>query len=84
MHTCTELTTPLATLLTSDCSLFWWLPLYNFSVMLLTVVYQAPFQLLLPSGHKEPGGDSKVGCSPGHECMLDCRVLLCLSEVACM
>lgn len=31
--------------------------------MLLTVFYQAPFQLLLPSrGHQAQGGDSKVRC----------------------
>ena len=72
-----KLTTHPVTLLASDCSLFWWLPLYNFSVMLLTVIYQAPFQLLLPSGHQAHGGDSKVRCSPGLQCVLDCRLLLC-------
>ena len=26
------------------CRLFWWLPFFNFVVMLVTLVYQAPFE----------------------------------------
>jgi hypothetical protein len=45
------------------CRLFWWLPLFNFLVMLLTLAYQAPLQLLLPPRRPDPA--SRVGLSAG-------------------
>lgn len=44
-------------------ALFFWLPLFNWLVMAATLVYQAPFQLLLPARH--PDGNLKA-CTPAH------------------
>jgi hypothetical protein len=45
------------------CRLFWWLPLFNFLVMLLTLAYQAPLQLLLPPRRPDPASRA---CSWAH------------------
>ena len=39
-------------------SLFWWLPMLNYAVMVTTLAFQAPLPLLLPA--RRPDGDFKV------------------------
>ena len=55
-------------------ALFWWLPLYNFGVMLLSLAYQAPLQQLWHGDpHRQVRGQALGGGGGGAWITTQCR-----------